>query len=68
MLRSRQLFNIIRRYTHSHTSQPIKFSKSDYTILESKIDKISSDLVQIRFIVMCNYFIAVIPGIISFFK
>ncbi len=67
MFRSNKLFNIIRRYTHTH-SQSNQYQKLDNTALETKIDKISSELYQIRVVVMCNYFITVMPGFIWLFK
>jgi hypothetical protein len=68
MLHIRQLFNNIRRYTHTH-SPSNKSPKSDNVVLESKLDKIMAKLDQIDFMVKCNYFITVfLPGIILFFK
>jgi hypothetical protein len=67
MILNRQIFNNIRRYTHTH-SPSNKIQKLDNTSLETKIDKISSDLYQIRVLVMSNYFITVLPGFIWLFK
>jgi len=67
MFRSNKLFNIITRYTHNH-SPSNQYKKLDNTSLETKIDKISSDLYQIRILVMCNYFITVMPGFMWLFK
>jgi hypothetical protein len=66
MLRSRQLFNNIRRYTHTNNS-PSSNKKLDITV-EEKIDEIMSKVNQIDILVKFNYALAVLPGLLYFFK
>jgi len=68
MLRSRQLFNIIRRYTHTHSPSFNKTPKSDNAVLESKIDKLSSQLNDIDDILKFNYVLTIVFGITALFK
>jgi hypothetical protein len=64
LLRSRKyITNNIRRYTHSHSPSSIKDP-----ILNEKMDKIMSKLEVIDFLVKCNYVVAVLPGLLLFFK
>jgi hypothetical protein len=64
LLRSRKyITNNIRRYTHSHSPSYIKDP-----ILNEKMDKIISKLEVIDFLVKCNYVVAVLPGLLLFFK
>ena len=65
LLRSRKyITNNIRRYTHTNNSPT---SIKD-TILNEKMDKILSKLEVIDFLVKCNYIVAVLPGLLLFFK
>ncbi len=64
MLRNRQLFNHIRRYRHTNNSP----SSIKDPILNEKLDKIISKLQVIDFLVKCNYAVAVLPGLLLFFK
>jgi hypothetical protein len=64
MLGSRQLFNHIRRYTHTYSPSSIK----NYTALESKMNKISLTLYEIEFHVKGIYYVSVITGLILMFK
>ena len=69
MLCSRQLFNNIRRYTHSHNSPCNK--KIDIIVedkINVKLDKIMLKLDEIDFLVKCNYLVSVLPGLLLFFK
>jgi hypothetical protein len=70
LLRSRKyITNNIRRYTHTNNSpSSIKDPNLNYTVLESKLDKIMSKLDEIDFFIKCTYFVLVVPPIISFFK
>lgn len=64
LLRTRKyITNNIRRYTHSHSPSSIKDP-----ILNEKMDKIMSKLEVIDFLVKCNYVVAVLPGLLLFFK
>ena len=64
LLQSRKyITNNIRRYTHSHSPSSIKDP-----ILNEKMDKIMSKLEVIDFLVKCNYVVAVLPGLLLFFK
>jgi hypothetical protein len=65
MLRSRQLFNHIRRYNHSHSPS---HKNLDNTLLESKNDKIMFQLESIDFLLKCNYAMTIISVITSVFK
>jgi hypothetical protein len=65
LLRSRKyITNNIRRYTHTHKPPS---SIKDH-ILDEKLNKIMSKLEMIDFFVKLNYAIAVIPGLLLFFK
>ena len=69
MLRSRQLFNNIRRYTHSHNSPSNK--KIDIIVedkINVKMDKIMLKLDAIDFLVKFNYGFTLIFGWFSVFK
>jgi hypothetical protein len=69
MLRSTQLFNNIRRYTHNHNSPCNK--KIDIIVedkINVKLDKIMLKLDEIDFLVKCNYAVAVLPALFSVFK
>ena len=70
LLRSRKyITNNIRRYTHTNNSpSSIKDPNLNYTVLESKLDKIMSKLDEIDFLVKCNYLVSVLPGLLLFFK
>ena len=74
MLRSRQLFNNIRRYTHSHNSQSnnsLKMDngvKMDNGLTESKINNIIMRLNTIDIILKFNYGFTLIFGWFSVFK
>jgi hypothetical protein len=69
LLRSRKyITNNIRRYTHTNSPSSIKDPNLNYTVLESKLDKIMSKLDEIDFFIKCTYFVLVVPPIISFFK
>lgn len=68
MLLTRQIFNNIRRYTHSHLPSFNKTPKSDNAVLESKIDKLSSQLNDIDTILKFNYVMTCIFGMTAFFK
>jgi hypothetical protein len=60
MLRSRQLFNHIRRYNHSHSPS--------HKQIESKMDKIMLNLNEIEIHVKGIYYVSVITGLILMFK
>jgi hypothetical protein len=64
MLRSRKLFNHIRRYTHSHNSP----SSIKDPILNEKLDKIMSNLDEIEINVKGIYYVSVITGLLLIFK
>ena len=69
LLSRKHITNHIRRYTHSNNSpSSIKDSNLNYTVLESKLDKIMSKLEVMDFLVKCNYVVAVVPGLLLFFK
>ena len=69
LLRSRKyITNNIRRYTHTNSPSSIKDPNLNYTVLESKLDKIMSKLEVIDFLVKCNYLVSVLPGLLLFFK
>ena len=70
LLRSRKyITNNIRRYTHTNNSpSSIKDPNLNYTVLESKLDKIMSKLEVMDFLIKCNYAISVLPGLLLFFK
>ena len=69
LLRSRKyITNNIRRYTHTNSPSSIKDPNLNYTVLESKLNKIMSKLEVIDFLVKCNYAVSVIPGLLLFFK
>ena len=70
LLRSgKYITNNIRRYIHTNNSQSsIKDPNLNYTLLESKLDKIMSKLDEIDFFIKCTYFVLVVPPIISLFK
>ena len=63
LLRSRKLFNNIRRYTHSHSPSSIKDP-----ILNEKLDKIMLNLDEIEINVKGIYYVSVITGLILIFK
>ena len=64
LLRSRKyITNNIRRYTHTNSPSSI----NDH-ILDEKLNKILSKLEVIDFLVKCNYIVAVLPGLLLFFK
>jgi hypothetical protein len=64
LLRSRKyITNNIRRYTHTNSPSSIKDP-----ILDEKLNKILSKLEVIDFLVKCNYIVAVLPGLLLFFK
>jgi hypothetical protein len=66
---SKHITNHIRRYTNSNNSPSyIKDPNLNYTVLESKLDKIMTKLDEIDFFIKCTYFVLVVPPIISFFK
>ena len=67
MLRSRQLFNNIRRCTHSHNS-PSNIVKMDNSVTESKINNIIMRLNTIDIILKFNYGFTLIFGWFSVFK
>ena len=67
MLSSRQLFNNIRRYTHSHNSQSNSV-KMDNGLTESKINNIIMRLNTIDIILKFNYGFTLIFGWFSVFK
>jgi hypothetical protein len=74
MLRSRQLFNNIRRYNHNHNS-PSKNSvnmdnsvKTDNSVTESKINNIIMRLNTIDILLKFNYGFTLIFGWFSVFK
>ena len=65
MLRSRKyITNNIRRYTHTHNSPS---SIKDH-ILDEKLNKIMTKLEEIDILVKFNYALAVLPGLLYFFK
>ena len=65
LLRSRKyITNNIRRYTHSNNSP----TSINDPILDEKLNKILSILEVIDFLVKCNYIVAVLPGLLLFFK
>ena len=65
LLRSRKyITNNIRRYTDTNNS-PTSIKDP---ILDEKLDKILSNLQVIDFLVKCNYIVAVLPGLLLFFK
>ena len=65
LLRSRKyITNNIRRYTHTNNS-PTSIKDP---ILDEKLNKIMSKLEVIDFLVKCNYLVAVLPGLLLFFK
>jgi chromatin remodeling complex protein RSC6 len=67
MLRSRKyITNNIRRYTHTHNS-PSSNKKLDITV-DEKLNKIMSKLEVIDILVKFNYALAVLPGLLYFFK
>ena len=68
MLRTRELFNNIRRYTHTHSPSSNKSQNLDKTVVESKIDKLSSQLNEIDIIIKFNYALTFVFGITSLFK
>ena len=68
MLRSRQLFNNIRRYTHSHNSPSNKCVKTDKSVTECKINNIIMRLNTIDIILKFNYGFTLIFGWFSVFK
>lgn len=69
LLRSRKyITNNIRRYTHTNSPSSIKDPNLNYTVLESKLDKIMSKLEVMDFLIKCNYVVAVLPGLLLFFK
>ena len=74
MLRSRQLFNNIRRYTHSHNSPSnngVKMDNSvkmDNIVTECKIKNIIMRLNTIDIILKFNYVFTLIFGWFSVFK
>lgn len=74
MLRSRQLFNNIRRYNHHHNSPSnngVKTDNSvnmDNSVTESKIDNIIMRLNTIDIILKFNYGFTLIFGWFSVFK
>lgn len=63
LLSRKYITNNIRRYTHTHSPSSIKDP-----ILNEKMDKIMSKLEVIDFLVKCNYVVAVLPGLLLFFK
>ena len=63
LLRSRKLFNNIRRYTHRHSPSSIKDP-----ILNEKLDKIMLNLDEIEINVKGIYYVSVITGLILIFK
>ena len=67
MLRSRQLFNNIRRYTHSHNS-PSNNVKMDNNVTECKINNIIMRLNTIDILLKFNYGFTLIFGLFSVFK
>jgi hypothetical protein len=69
LLRSRKyITNNIRRYRDNNSPSSIKDPNLNYTVLESKLDKIMSKLDEIDFFIKCTYFVLVVPPIISLFK
>ena len=68
MLHSRQLFNNIRRYTHTHSPSFNKTPKLDTVVLESKLDKLSSQLNDIDTILKFNYVLTFVLGISALLK
>lgn len=64
LLSRKYITNNIRRYTHTHNSP----SSIKDPILNEKMDKIMSKLEVIDFLVKCNYVVAVLPGLLLFFK
>lgn len=68
MLRSRQLFSHIRRYNHSHSPSHKKIEEKLESSIDVKLDKIITKLELIDFLVKCNYVVAVLPGLLLFFK
>ena len=70
LLRSRKyITNNIRRYTHTNNSpSSIKDPNLNYTVLESKIDKIMLNLDKIENNVKGIYYVSVITGLILIFK
>ena len=71
MLCSRQLFNNIRRYTHSHNSpcnKKIDIIVEDKIKINVKLDKIMLKLDEIDFLVKCNYALALLPVLLLVFK
>ncbi len=60
MLRSRQLFNHIRRYNHSHSPS--------HKQIDVKMDKIMLNLNEIEIHVKGIYYVSVITGLILMFK
>jgi hypothetical protein len=65
LLRSRKyITNNIRRYTDTNNS-PTSIKEP---ILDEKMNKILSKLEVVDFLVKCNYLVAVLPGLLLFFK
>lgn len=65
LLRTRKyITNNIRRYTHTHNSP----SSIKDPILDEKLNKIMSKLEEIDILVKFNYALAVLPGLLYFFK
>ena len=66
-----QLFNYIRRYTHSHNSLPNKYVnivKTDKPVIEDKINYIVTRLETIDLLIKVNYVFTLMFGWFSVFK
>jgi hypothetical protein len=68
MLRSRQLFNHIRRYNHSHSPSHKKIEEKLESSINVKINKILLNLDEIEISVKGIYYVSVITGLILIFK